>query len=597
MRDTRKPAHLMFDETPAQRIESILATVDAPDTAAALDDESVGLLHAELLDLFDGIRAGEVDGVDRADVETLRRVADAATNLAALAAVREVEAAERDAAIAELEAQLRPVVDDPADDADVVAEDTADEAADVAEPTGENEADTADADAAPEAAPEPVAAAAPARPAAAAVARRTPAQARRTPPTPESRTRILANGTATDRDGLVAALTERVNASLGPVNHFDKTTVGRVLGYYPEDLRLGGTDPDHDASVIEAVVAATRSFEFWRNAEADGLVAAGQGWCAPASIEYERPHIGTTSRPVRDSLAPFTAPRGSVRLAAPLKLTAIDTAGADAAVSKWTQAYDQAGTEKPIQTINCADFTTYEMYAVTKRLRFGNFGQRAYPENVNAWLDMADVAHARLGEVLLLDALKGLCDYDVQTPTSYGASRDIADAMIRAAIGIRNRHRAPDTALRVWAPWWVVALGATDLILGGDAREGYAEAEATFRSWLGGAGVNLSLFIDNPTGTTTFTADEVDGTLLDGWPTSVGWAIADEGHFLFLDGGSLDFGVVRDSTLNDTNEAEVFAETFEGIAKRGIEAMWVNSNVCVDGTSGGTVVDAVSCAS
>lgn len=596
MRQTRKPAHLMFEESPAQRIDSILAALDDADSVAALDDETVGLLHAELLDLFDGIRSGEVEGIDRADVDTLRRVAEGATNLAALAAVRETEAAERDAAIAELEAQLRPAAVE--DEADKVEADDADtvvavEAGEDTTPTADTD-DTAEAD---EVAPEPVAAAAPARPAAAAVARRTPAQARRTPAAPQSRVQVLANGVATDRAGLVAALTERVNATRGPVNHFDKTTVGRVLGYYPDDLRLTGVDPDHDAQVIEAVTAATRSVEFWRNAEADGLVAAGQGWCAPASIEYERPHIGATSRPVRDSLAPFQAPRGSVRLAAPLKLTAIDVSGSDAAVSKWTQANDQAGTSKPIQVINCADFTTYEMYAVTKRLRFGNFGQRAYPENVNAWLDMADVAHARLGEVLLLDALKGLCDYDVQTPTSYGAARDLADAMIRAAIGIRNRHRAPDTALRVWAPWWVVALGATDLIMGGDAREGYAEAEATFRSWLGGAGVNLSLFIDNPTGTTTFTAAEVDGTLLDGWPTSVGWAIADEGHFLFLDGGSQDFGVVRDSELNDTNEAEVFAETFEGIAKRGVEAMWVNSNVCVDGTYAGGVVDAVTCAS
>ena len=39
--------------------------------------------------------------------------------------------------------------------------------------------------------------------------------------------------------------------------------------------------------------------------------------------------------------------------------------------------------------------------------------------------------------------------------------------------------------------------------------------------------------------------------------------------FQFLDAGRLDLGVVRDSTLDATNDYEVFTEQFESVAFRG----------------------------
>lgn len=38
------------------------------------------------------------------------------------------------------------------------------------------------------------------------------------------------------------------------------------------------------------------------------------------------------------------------------------------------------------------------------------------------------------------------------------------------------------------------------------------------------------------------------------------------GTFLFLDGGTLELGVVRDSVMNVTDSYQVFAETFEQVA-------------------------------
>ena len=68
------------------------------------------------------------------------------------------------------------------------------------------------------------------------------------------------------------------------------------------------------------------------------------------------------------------------------------------------------------------------------------------------------------------------------------------------------------------------------------------------------------------------------------YPTTVEWFLFPEGTWLFLDGGSLDLGLVRDSTLNSTNDYMLFAETFESAAFVGVESLKVKSTVYADGT-------------
>jgi len=51
------------------------------------------------------------------------------------------------------------------------------------------------------------------------------------------------------------------------------------------------------------------------------------------------------------------------------------------------------------------------------------------------------------------------------------------------------------------------------------------------------------------------------------YPATFSWLLFAEGTFLFLDGGTLDIGVVRDSTLVGTNDYIQFTENFEGVAR------------------------------
>jgi hypothetical protein len=84
------------------------------------------------------------------------------------------------------------------------------------------------------------------------------------------------------------------------------------------------------------------------------------------------------------------------------------------------------------------------------------------------------------------------------------------------------------------------------------------------------------------------------------FPDSFDWYLFAEGSFLFLDGGTLDLGIIRDSTLVGTNDYKMFIETFENVAFVGIESLKITSTISVNGvaaalrdTTGGATAAAV----
>lgn len=79
------------------------------------------------------------------------------------------------------------------------------------------------------------------------------------------------------------------------------------------------------------------------------------------------------------------------------------------------------------------------------------------------------------------------------------------------------------------------------------------------------------------------------GAAIPRFPSKADTALWVTGDKLFLDGGTLDVGMVRDSRLNRTNSYEQFSETFEGVADRGIESLRLVFEVAPNGMSAGTV--------
>ena len=67
------------------------------------------------------------------------------------------------------------------------------------------------------------------------------------------------------------------------------------------------------------------------------------------------------------------------------------------------------------------------------------------------------------------------------------------------------------------------------------------------------------------------------------FPSTVTWFLYPEGAYIYLDGGTLELGIVRDSVLNKTNDFQIFGETFENLAFVGVESLAVSSPVCDNG--------------
>lgn len=90
-------------------------------------------------------------------------------------------------------------------------------------------------------------------------------------------------------------------------------------------------------------------------------------------------------------------------------------------------------------------------------------------------------------------------------------------------------------------------------------------------------------------------ADAAAGSAIPGYPDQIDALLFTTGTKLFLDGGTLDLGLVRDSSLNGRNRYRQFMETFEGIADRGVENLRLIMTVQPTGQTSGTKdLDAVA---
>lgn len=355
-------------------------------------------------------------------------------------------------------------------------------------------------------------------------------------------------------------------------------TVAQFSTEFPEDRLLDRADSDGNRAKIDGAV--------------ESLVAAG-GIAAPEEVRYELYGLGEDVRPVKDSLAVFGADRGGIRYITPPVL-----ADLDGSVSLWTLADDEAAASgstptKPALRVAAGAEQTVNIEAIPLILTFGNMGARAYPELVERHTKLGMIQHARFAETRLLTRI-GALSTAVSAAKELGAARDIFVQLDTAAAGYRNRHRMDEKApLRVIFPAWFKNALRADLTkqLPGDGNDDtFGLADAKINAWFSERNINVTWTVDGETG--QILGAQAAGALND-FPTTVIWYLFSEGTFLFLDGGTLDLGIVRDSTLNATNDYKLFFETFEGVAKVGIESLRISSQLSIAGASVGTVAPTV----
>lgn len=400
----------------------------------------------------------------------------------------------------------------------------------------------------------------------------------------------VAAGTVLDTPERIAdAFEHALRASSGYRGPRTEMPIMSIGSFDPAEIYGASRTLGRDAMRNEELIHAVTS---------EAALRATGGICAPVPVQYDLPIIGVDDRPVRDALARFGAPRGGVRLLPPPQLS--DVVGA---VGAWTEANDvdpgsDGPEQKPCLTLDCPEEVETLVAAITQCLRIGNFRARFFPEQVQAWTTLVGVQAARFAETR---ALQKIGDLSTQVGVSQvlGTTRTVLAAMDRAAAALRSHQRlARDFPLRLLAPAWLLNNMVTDLSreIPGATAERLATSEAQIQAFFAARNINVTWFLDGESG--QIFGPQLDGELT-GWPGNVITYLYIEGTWLHLDAGQLDFGIVRDSTLNATNDFQMFSEVFEEVAFHGVDgtSLRLDMDICPSGETASTSDTSTLCVS
>jgi hypothetical protein len=450
---------------------------------------------------------------------------------------------------------------------------------------------------------------------AAPAAEATPTPEQETTPVTASTVQVTEPEVPADRAPIVASSSTVVAGAnisgYAPGQVFtDLTSVSQVMARRIEQLsKVGGDGEQVLVASIRNEISEDRFLKYGDalgNAEKiaaathlDAITAAG-GCCSPLTTRYDLFQIGDTDRPVKASLAGFGADRGGIRFFEGPSLDQIGNA-----VGFWTCADDAAVdatdplTWKVCARVECPDEAEALVQAVTLCLTFGVMQSRVFPEMVTANNALALVAQARLSESALLAQIKAQSKAVSGGVVQAGMSflRTLLVTVDKAAAYYRDRHRlAPTTPLRATFPVWMLSAIDADIAMQSPSTaqmaDNFGMSVDEINSFFRDRNINPTWTNDSPAPAVNgggFYANVAASGTIPGFPATVEWSLSIEGSFLFLDGGQLDLGIVRDSTLVRTNDYQTFMETFESVTRIGGEALWISTPVAPSGRGAGPV--------
>lgn len=355
-------------------------------------------------------------------------------------------------------------------------------------------------------------------------------------------------------------------------------------GLYGPEQTLDGGDPWQVSEKVQRYLTA-------RAAGGDAMnelrVASG-GVPGPAEPRYGQITFGQADRPVRDALPKFLASRGEIVFNGSPTLADVLLDTAAGAIGTVTSAQDAATATKNVQEISAPTATTVVVEAETMRWAQGNFADRFYPERTQAFMKLGQVAYARHNEALRLTDIKSNSTLYTDTPAKYGAYRDLKAQFLGQAEGLEDLVRDFELPLMVIMPEFVPAMLAADMIRQQPGDRSFQETEASMRSDIQGWDPDITI---------VWAKDSIRGRLSVapsgqsprsyGFDADVEWAMFPDGAFLFLDGGQLDLGILRDTTVSATNKFQTFFESWEALAPLLSKTLcfWMTSSLCSDGAS------------
>lgn len=335
----------------------------------------------------------------------------------------------------------------------------------------------------------------------------------------------------------------------------------------------------------------------------DALVAAG-GWCAPSEIRYDFFNIACEDGMI--DLPTFGVSRGGIQFpVSPSLADVFGTEGTNQAFGGfstafnnntvpwlWTEADDVAAVTgsptKPCIRVPCPTFDEERLECYGICVTAGNLTDDAYPEATRNFLRlmMSAHAHAMNGRTIALMVARSSAAIDTGSfaVTGQPVYQQVYGGLSLATTDYRARYgMCVDDVLEVVAPFWVKDAIRADIAwrTGVEARQ---VPDSEINSHFAALNVRVQWVNDwQVRGAGQFG----NGTAMTAWPTAATFMVYAAGTFIRGNGLQLDLGVVRDSTLNETNDhTAAWSEECQLIARVGHESRQYTINFCVNGRTG-----------
>jgi hypothetical protein len=329
------------------------------------------------------------------------------------------------------------------------------------------------------------------------------------------------------------------------------------------------------------------------------LVAAG-GWCAPSQIRYDFFNIAAQSGMI--DLPTFGVERGGIQY--PVSPSLADTfspalpwytAFSNATMPwLWTEADDilaaTGSPTKPCTRVPCSTMTNTRLECYGICVTAGNLADNAWPESTANFLRLVMAAHYHASNARYISTIAGLAVANAGcTASGSGTAAPILNTMELAGWDYRAKFGMARTdVMEAVFPEWALGAIRADLAkrTGVDPAMGFNITDADIAAWFNVRGIRAQFVQDYQVRAAGQPGASTSGGIT-AYPSTVKALVYAAGTVARGNGMSLDLGVVRDSTLNRTNDfTAAWMEECHLIAKFGHEVREYTMNICQDGTTG-----------
>lgn len=327
-------------------------------------------------------------------------------------------------------------------------------------------------------------------------------------------------------------------------------------------------------------------------ARPSSLVAAG-GWCSPSEIRYDFYNIVGMDGAL--DLPTTGIRRGGMRW--PTSPSFGDLASSTG-LWHWNETQDIAAATGTAQSgsktcarVPCAAFNEARLEGEGICITAGNLTTDAWPEQIANFMRLVNAAHFHRVNSFFINALVAGSTAVSMGVTGQGVATPVLDAIELQAIDLRAKYAMTDGAvIEAVFPNWIMGAIRADLA----KRKGYDSAGSSFNitnaeiaAWFTLRSISAQFIQDYQVRATGYPGQSSAITV---WPATVQFVMYPAGTWLRGNGLNLDLGIIRDSTLNATNDyTAAWSEEFFLLAKIGHESRVITVPITANGAVGADV--------